>query len=839
MKRFWKDKRGSSLVLVMVCMSFLILLAGAVIMTTITNIRLKSSQKATQENFYQTDSILDAIAAGIQNESSEASAKAYEKALGEYNLSMTTAGDSVDDNYTKDFLNRMLERLTGGVSYDPSVTSYKYLDSVLKEYLKDDQVGSYVEHSDENGDPKGVLDMDGDALILRDVTVKKEHDVQKSYETTLTTDIRIEVPSVVTEAHSEYLDYALLADDQIVADNGAISPQVIGDVYSGTVNRTGNEDTKAGIVISGGANLTINASQIITRGDVTVSNNSELNIGKDSVASFAELWAENILTSGKGSGNNLTIDAHSFIADDLEINGTRDNVVLRGWYYGYNFADDYSTLPAPDANGKIKLSKTASYSSSILVNGYDSRLTMQGLDQLVLAGRTFISKKTNAGEVIPEVDSAGNALPNPDIELGESLAVKSNQLSYLVSALKTGSIDGFVKRVDDMKLEDVHLPAAVPGFGTFDNDAKDGVDCYYFVVNDVTYLFDYLAYENRLGIPNDASGNKQFDVAKMINDGDIDKTQPLKLYARDDKSVSQDAVRYFYLNFADSKASQRFYDLFYNQSTQQTVYDAVNKTYVDAVGIRLPGSWGSNKILLASGNLMYSDQGDLDADGRAKLKVRLDNGNADPTAHFSQYAMNKSRFYMSKQLALVDDYEVVRGSNLWRLYDDADTNKPSNKMNKSGKSDKTNLFDTLVDRSKLTGTQVGCYPITMDDGTVINCGYIVSDSDVEWPNDYTGKGYSENDPCFILTKGDVDVKGSSYKGLILSGDNVELSTSVKVSAHGEAIEKLFAADKNDAAPKFYNIMSKYFRKSVDATIGTEQNDSDFNNVTYENWKKNG
>lgn len=44
-KRFLKDKSGSSLVLVMICMSFLILLAGAVITTTVTNIYLKASQK--------------------------------------------------------------------------------------------------------------------------------------------------------------------------------------------------------------------------------------------------------------------------------------------------------------------------------------------------------------------------------------------------------------------------------------------------------------------------------------------------------------------------------------------------------------------------------------------------------------------------------------------------------------------------------------------------------------------------------------------------------------------------------------------------------------------------
>lgn len=834
MKRFWKDKRGSSLVLVMICMAFLILLAGAVITTTITNIRLKSSQKKTQENFYQTDTILDAISAGIQNESSAASAKAYETALGSYNASLTAANNSVDTKYTTEFLNGMLEVLTGGTGYDPSVTSYKYLDSVLEGYLTDAQIGFYVEHSDENGDPKGVIDMDGDSIILRDVTVKKEHDQDKTYETTLTTDIRIEVPSVTTEAHSEYLSYAILADDQIVADNGAINPEVKGSMYSGTVNRTGDESTKAGIVISGGAGLTINAAYIITRGDVAVSNSSTLSISKDSVAEYAQLWAENILTSGTGSGNDVTIDAQTFVADDLEINGDYDLVTLKGWYYGYNFTDDYSALSSTGSS-HVKLSENSSYSSSISVNGYNDRLVMNGLEQLVLAGRTFISKKANAGETLPETDALGNTLPNPDIELGESLAVKSSQLAYFVSALKDGSTDGFVKKVDDMKLDAVHM-TAVPGFGTFDNDTKEGISCYYFTVNGTTYLFDYLSYENRLGIPKDASGNKQLDIAKYITDGDLDPNEPLKLYARHDESVSQSAIRYFYLNFADSKTSSKFYDLFYNQSTQQTIYDAVNKTYVDAVGIYL----GDNKeIMLSSGNLMYSDQNDVDAtDGKAKIKVKLENPDIDPTKSFTDFAKKKNKIYMSRQLALVEYYTDAVNSSRWRLYDDSDTNRPDNTLNKSGKSDHTNLFDRLVDRSKLTGTQIGSYSVQLDNGSVTNCGYIVSDGDVEWPNDYTAQGYSESDPCFILAEGNVTVKGSTFKGLIIAGDNVELATSVKVTSNEEAVEKLMEADKTSAAPKFYNVMSKYFRKSVDATIGGNDEDTDVNNVTYENWKKN-
>ena len=543
-KRFLKDKSGSSLVLVMICMSFLILLAGAVITTTVTNIYLKASQKVTQENFYETDSILDAVAAGIQNESSEASAKAYEKALGEYNASLTAAGSAMSDKYAKDFLNLMIQSLTGGDTYDATKTNYKYLDSVLLGYLTKDQAKSYIKHADDGtGVTKGDMVLDGDALVLKDVKVIKAHDKQKDYETTLTTDIRIEIPKISTDAHSEYLDYAILADDQVIADNGTISAQVDGNVYSGTVNRVANATSPqpasvknntplAGIVISGGASLKINAEQIITRGDVDVSNGSRFEVGKSpSSDKAAQLWAENVITSGKNSSNEVTIDASSYIADDLEINGEGDRVTLKGKYYGYNYTNDYTA----GITGN-KLSTTAAYSSSISVNGYDNQLLMKDLNELVLAGRTFISKKTNVGET---------ALANPDIELGESLAVKSSQLSYFVAAVKDGSTDGFVKRVQDLPANNsVTLDdgQAVPGFGKYSLDAKDSIPCFVFNANNEEYLFDYEAYENRIGIPK-KNGAKQFDIKALITSGAISKTTPLKLYSRYDPNVSADTIK--------------------------------------------------------------------------------------------------------------------------------------------------------------------------------------------------------------------------------------------------------------------------------------------------------
>jgi len=224
---------------------------------------------------------------------------------------------------------------------------------------------------------------------------------------------------------------------------------------------------------------------------------------------------------------------------------------------------------------------------------------------------------------------------------------------------------------------------------------------------------------------------------------------------------------------------------------------------------------------------------------KAKIKLKLENSSQNPTTSFLKFAEDNSKIYMSKQLGLVDDYEVATNSSNWRLYDDNDANRPDDNLTKSGKSDNTNLFAALVsDTSKITGTYVGNYPVTRDDGSTINCGYIVSNSNVKWPEDYTAKGYSATNPCFILTTKSVTVNGD-FNGLILAGDDVEMNAvGLKINADSEAVEKLFDADKKAASPVFYNLMSKYFRKSVDATIGSDEESADIDNVTYENWKKN-
>ena len=812
MKRFWKDKRGSSLVLVLITMSFLILLAGTIITMTITNIRLKASQKFSQENFYQTDSILDNISAGIQNESSKASADAYALALSEYNVSLTSADSTLDQRYSTSYLENMIRVLTGD---DKAVYSesgvYYYKDDILLSYINAEERTKYQLHgsvtdSEGNTFTGDQLLVDGASLILKNISVIKE---ENTYETTLTTDIRIDVPSVDTEAHSEYLSYAILADDQIRSDAGTNVVRVDGNVYSGTVNRSdADKSTQQGIVLTGGGRVNINAQYIISRGDISVGNSSGLNI-QGGLAGAAEVWVENIMTESGSTNNQIEINGECNVSDDLELNGEDDVVTLNGRYYGYNYNDDYS-----DAN---KMATKASHSSAISLNGKNGTLNLQGLEQLYISGRTFISKNPNTGEIL--TDASGNNI-NPDIELGESLTVKSSQLAYYVPA-------EFVVTAATLGVTDYDDIDDFAGEIRTTTDA-DGVtkDWYFFRVKDTTtnaiYAFDYVGYNEYLEIEDqqyqkvmkdnkhdlftDASGAEKtsFDIMDFV------ASQAVQIYHRRDSQIQN--IDYYYLNFKDHKLSSVFYQVFHQCSPQQTIYSEVDKAYVSATGVTLNETGDS--ILLTNGNILHGNAND------ASLSVKIQNIEPKVGSAPTIIATHKTKEYMSRQMALIPDYSDALSSAKWRL-----SEKNSDTFSKCGLSDKTNLFDKLVDRDKIKEAS-GSMSVMSGTGA-----YIISDHDVVWNSGSTGL-----ESGVIITEGDVELQ-TNFNGLIIAGGDVKFTGSnIVISSNAKLVSEMFEYDKSNGK-LFYELLSKYFRKSVDATIGEGSSESE-NNVNYENWTKN-
>ena len=827
MKFLKKDERGASLVMVLISMTFLTMIAMAILAMTMNNIRLKATQRGTEKNFYETDACLDTIVAGIQNDSSEYSANAYSSALVEYSASINgTSSTNLQDNYKQTFLKNISMRLSGlsDSDYDLAVDAMnlagnssftiKYQDDIIDEYLdasgfKKDGSGNYVVdsnnhfsstyigHKDTTGEGDMVVTKD-QGVVLKNVRVRQTKD---GYDTMITTDICIDIPEISAQTESEFMDYAILADNQIKSAIGGNSTlNIIGSVYAGTVSQwSGTDDEAVGILASGNTTLNIMGENVITRGNIMSEKGGNLDIrGTTASSGQANVWTENIKTDSDVDGitrttlkteNSIEITGNIHVADDTELGGVEDVIKLAGNYYGFNYREDYTD----DGSGTNLIpSKTAYYNSAMIVNGRDNSLDVSGLNVLVLGGRTFISKKANKGATEADVAS------NPEVELGESLTVKSNQLAYYVPSDFSGAENNYT--------------------GATGVNRTDGK--IYFKYNNTDpnaqmYFFDYKGYNKYIGVNN-------FDVLDYV-----DNAKPLLMYHRNDAEAGGEII-YFYLNFQDEQKSAAFYDIFYNKSDQQDILDPVNKAYLKDPGIKVNDS----TIFCTSGNILYSDGSDLKL--RKGLKVSLGAEGANADAALLAWAQSDSREYMARQLSLLGDYvKVKENPTLWRLPQDS-----TKDLSKSGLKDHTNLFDTLVNRTELTSR----YSTVTENAVATtggkNCVAVLGDGDYDWTSS-RASALGTNQGIIIVT-GNVSVK-ANFEGIIIAGGDVTLDASgITVKADAEMLQDLFETDDSLATPQFYDLLSKYFRKSLDATIsGSDSSDPDSQDAVYfQNWKKN-
>ena len=142
MNKFRKDERGSSLVMTIIAATFISLLAVAVISMTVTNIKLlKQAQKKSQTNFYNADSIVDAIKAGVENVSDTAARDAYESVYAAYGAVRSGSTESlISRKYSSRYFNAVISALSeGDCDITTGTTNMKYHDSVIRGFLTEAQ----------------------------------------------------------------------------------------------------------------------------------------------------------------------------------------------------------------------------------------------------------------------------------------------------------------------------------------------------------------------------------------------------------------------------------------------------------------------------------------------------------------------------------------------------------------------------------------------------------------------------------------------------------------------------------------------------------------------------
>lgn len=420
MKSKWSlrgQNRGASLIAVVIAMIFVTIIGAIILGITTTNIQMRAAEISSKKNFYSAEELMNELAAGLNNSASVAMQQAYVDVLVDYRDIVMT-GDSMQKAFQQRYMEELEKVFWDGTS--PRSKSTDPLDAsktlfVLGNYQKSvvydgwwkacahstySVVGDFIA-SDEGQcllttDDEATYTLDYVEGVLTLQNVKLRYIDSQGYETLITTDIAFHTPELNPDNGQikSFMNYALIADEQIQM------------IMSSTINVRGSAYAGHDGILIGNVNANIVGDNIVTRGDIQIENGANATFGDAS----SRVWAENIETVGDAA-SQLQLNGNCYVADDLSLSGKGSRVTLTGNYYGYNFREDY------DAHGASN--DKSEFSSAIVLNGANSRLDMSGLSYLYLAGRTYISR-------------GGAGTTNADIPMGESLAVRTNQLAYNV-----------------------------------------------------------------------------------------------------------------------------------------------------------------------------------------------------------------------------------------------------------------------------------------------------------------------------------------------------------------------------------------------------------------------
>ena len=452
------DNKGSALVVVIIAMAFIGILASVLMYMSLLNYQMKVNNLKAKDNFYSAETVLDEIRSYMGTQISESVGNAYENVL--QNYSSTSAEEktsklryyfltdmqskymlagSTDTNYYD------LTKFFGTDCLTPEVRSRTVLETTSLDDLSDesgwrriylDESGT-VKVTDRKGleiiaaeNPKGRMKLYKDGLGICALRVTYTDD--SGYVSVIQTDLRIKVPEIdFSQAVTvpSITGISMIAQDSIQAlptDPNLPSQNEIGGSFYADRFIVGS--TKEGE----GSNVTVDLKEPTGKEnpDKRMIAASELYLGKGATLNadqYGELWAGSITMHGgspikAGSKGTIQFNGNGvYVANDLIMSGA-DNVFSAGALLNEEYTGEYVGF-GDGSNGD---------SSAIIVNGTNTEIYLNQLRNLTLAGNSYISLKTAGGTSGAATNTAGENVS--DIMMGQSIAVKSDQLAYLVPA---------------------------------------------------------------------------------------------------------------------------------------------------------------------------------------------------------------------------------------------------------------------------------------------------------------------------------------------------------------------------------------------------------------------
>lgn len=751
-RKLHKDNSGAALAMVIIIIAFIAILAAVLMFVAYAGFRMRRVDRQGKDNFYTAETVLDEINVGLQSEISSALTVAYEDVM--INYSLENSANARNKRFRKTYFDELTKKLE-----DP-VNTGSYNINQLRDYLSVESKGdgdatragfvSYGAIVESDVTPESyVLEVDANntRLLLKDLRVTYVN--ENGYVSIISTDIRIDLPSFnfSQAAALPALDScSLIADDTLFIGNETSggSVTVKGDAYAGqmivgkpdgTISSALNEgNPKTGETVEPTvSNLlatNVNFENLIStdaEGMSLVVSRNGIDVGEGSIFNTkgAELWAQNLTLNSA----DVELDGTTNLKDDLTLAGRNSTAVLKGEYSGFGYYAGSSDAESggtggdagddgegDDADEDIDPYSSPDASSAIVINGRESTLDLSGLKRMTISGRAYVAtaynKKTDTSATEDEKKNKSNVM------MGESVAVKSNQLIYLVPGEALGC-----------RLE------------------KNGID-----VGDSEYGCNPLTleqYEEIILHPNKyvlLDGDKEIAALgyKRLKDyihpenvaGGETAYVPEIIFSQ----TNAGPLVYCYLRFPDEDAANRYFRDYYNVNTESV--DRYTQLYAKDIKMAaddLLYLYIAGNMLVYEGEEKWSVVSELDSDGNYTQAKTI--------------STIKNNEFNSLSVKLVRTANQLTDAEL-------------------GRTAFPNIIDELEVENVLDAKGVNEVTITV--GTDNKAGMVLTKKDEYTVNSST----PEN--AIIVSLGNVTVK-KDFKGLIVAKGNITVAAGAHVT----------------------------------------------------------
>ena len=407
MRKRLNDK-GSALVTVIVACAVIGLLAVVSLWASLINYQMKITDTKVKSNFYSAETVLDQICVGLQSNVSDAYNKAYTTTMQKYSA---LSEDERNNMFIREYVENICLALKS-----TTVGDRNYNMSLLKSYVDSDLLDNttypYAEitsltTSEPSGD--GLMSTYDSGVVLKGIKVVFVD--AEGFSSVIETDISLNIPEmkfVTAEDMPDTFSYSMIANSGIDFTEPGSNVNVNGSVYAGSpyAVSVSNPEVMSFNLKDIGIKLTLADSKyLIAEGTINISDSSVFSVAADN-----QLWTDNIQVGG---GTDVHLRGSSYVSDDLTLGGNSPKIYLgeggTGRYVGYG----NNTNRAAD-------------SSAIIINGKNSTLDMSGLDDLFVAGYSFIQTSSIANDRTVSYED------NNDVRMGESISLKGNQIGYLI-----------------------------------------------------------------------------------------------------------------------------------------------------------------------------------------------------------------------------------------------------------------------------------------------------------------------------------------------------------------------------------------------------------------------